>query len=130
MADLEAVVMENSEVVTKAVMENLEEATEAEAWKADIEVATLKVVSEEETMQRENKDMKVDIVAVKLMKEVTEAVETVASEEVIAVVRKKEATEVEAVTQKADTEEEAMEDSEEASEVNIKKKASEVAALK
>jgi hypothetical protein len=129
-ADLEAVVMENSEVVTKAVMENLEEATEAEAWKADIEVATLKVVSEEETMQRENKDMKVDIVAVKLMKEVTEAVETVASEEVIAVVRKKEATEVEAVTQKADTEEEAMEDSEEASEVNIKKKASEVAALK
>jgi hypothetical protein len=88
------------------------------------------VVSEEETMQRENKDMKVDIVAVKLMKEVTEAVETVASEEVIAVVRKKEATEVEAVTQKADTEEEAMEDSEEASEVKIKKKDSEVAALK
>ena len=130
MADLEAVVTENSEVVTKAAMENLEEATEAEAWKADIEVATLKVVSEEETMQRENKDMKVDIVAVKLMKEVTEAVETVASEEVIAVVRKKEATEVEAVTQKADTEEEAMEDSEEASEVKIKKKASEVAALK
>ena len=129
MADLEAVVTENSEVVTKAVMENLEEATEAEAWKADIEVATLKVVSEEETMQRENKDMKVDIVAVKLMKEVTEAVETVASEEVI-VVRKKEATEGEAVTQKADTEEEAMEDSEEASEVKIKKKASEVAALK
>jgi hypothetical protein len=54
----------------------------------------------------------------------------VASEEVIAVVRKKEATEVEAVTQKADTEEEAMEDSEEASEVKIKKKDSEVAALK
>ena len=130
MADLEAVVTENSEVVTKAVMENLEEATEAEAWKAVIEVATLKVVSEEETMQRENKDMKADIVAVKLMKEVTEAVETVASEEVIAVVRKKEATEVEAVTQKADTEEEAMEDSEEASEVKIKKKDSEVAALK
>jgi hypothetical protein len=94
-AYLEAVVMENSEVVTKVVTGNLEEATEAEAWKADIEVATLKVVSEEETMQRENKDMKVDIVAVKLMKEVTEAVETAASEEVIAVVRKKEATEVE-----------------------------------
>ena len=130
MADLEAVVTENSEAVTKAVMENLEEATEAEAWMVDREVATLKVVSEEETMQRENKDMKVDIVAVKLMKEVTEAVETVASEEVIAVVRKKEATEVEAVTQKAGTEEEAMEDSEEASEVKIKKKASEVAALK
>ena len=130
MAYLEAVVMENSEVVTKVVTGNLEEATEAEAWKADIEVATLKVVSEEETMQRENKDMKVDIVAVKLMKEVTEAVETAASEEVIAVVRKKEATEVEAVTQKADTEEEAMEDSEEASEVKIKKKDSEVAALK